>query len=329
MAAKASASCRVVKDAEVRQAPRPSSDFFYIAQAGNIVHLLGPPANVAGHGWRIPIKPRGWIDAAALEPLDEEARRLFAKIAEIPAGASGDKVATEEPQLAAEHQRIAAAPRPDAERREGRGGGWQQTWGDSSSRHSSRQDDQPPLFAGTLLGEPGAAGEVLVECQQALALFGDATFRVASRLLPPELQQNAVLCVELVSAEAQVREVALVVTAADAVKSGRALVGSIKAVTRRSSGEEVGWIACSATTSHYLSDVYVHQSMLTGIRLNDVVSFRVYENSKGQPQASNGSVRRLTSALASPPREVAPTRSGLLAGIDATALPGRSSRSSS
>eukprot|EP00933_Yihiella_yeosuensis_P068645 TRINITY_DN7449_c3_g1_i1.p1 TRINITY_DN7449_c3_g1~~TRINITY_DN7449_c3_g1_i1.p1 ORF type:complete len:739 (+),score=186.10 TRINITY_DN7449_c3_g1_i1:76-2217(+) len=61
---------RVRYDAPVRQAPSASSTLFHTAHAGKIVKQMGRAVNIPGVGPRVPLVPRGWIDADALEPLD-------------------------------------------------------------------------------------------------------------------------------------------------------------------------------------------------------------------------------------------------------------------
>jgi len=55
---------RVRRDAEVRQAPSQQSSLLFRVSAGKVVQQIGPE-----RGSRVPIAPRGWIDAEALEPL--------------------------------------------------------------------------------------------------------------------------------------------------------------------------------------------------------------------------------------------------------------------
>jgi len=60
---------------EVRQAPGQGSPLFYTARAGQLFKRLGLPVQLADGTHRIPVLPRGWIDADALEPFGEVLNR--------------------------------------------------------------------------------------------------------------------------------------------------------------------------------------------------------------------------------------------------------------
>lgn len=61
----------ICREVEVRQAPSPQSAYFFTLHVGRIVSSVGPAYHVSGVGNRLPIKPRGWIDADAAEPAGE------------------------------------------------------------------------------------------------------------------------------------------------------------------------------------------------------------------------------------------------------------------
>jgi len=62
---------RVRFAAEVRKAPAPDSALFHTVRAGKVVEQLGLAVIVAGVR-RVPLLPRGWIDADALEPFRKQ-----------------------------------------------------------------------------------------------------------------------------------------------------------------------------------------------------------------------------------------------------------------
>ncbi|CAE8740093.1 unnamed protein product, partial [Polarella glacialis] len=60
---------RVKCTAEVRQAPSKESALFNSVYEGTILTQMGPAITLAGGVRRIPLRPRGWIDASVLEPM--------------------------------------------------------------------------------------------------------------------------------------------------------------------------------------------------------------------------------------------------------------------
>lgn len=62
---------KVATDAEVRQAPNPESTFLFSAPAGKVLKQAGRVVEVPGHGPRLPVLPRGWVDVSSMEALDE------------------------------------------------------------------------------------------------------------------------------------------------------------------------------------------------------------------------------------------------------------------
>lgn len=61
---------RVRYDTEVRQAPSRTSQVFHTLCAGRVVKQMGAAVDIPGVGRRIPLVPRGWVDADALELTD-------------------------------------------------------------------------------------------------------------------------------------------------------------------------------------------------------------------------------------------------------------------
>eukprot|EP00929_Paragymnodinium_shiwhaense_P085485 TRINITY_DN4587_c0_g1_i1.p1 TRINITY_DN4587_c0_g1~~TRINITY_DN4587_c0_g1_i1.p1 ORF type:complete len:873 (-),score=108.18 TRINITY_DN4587_c0_g1_i1:211-2829(-) len=65
-----SASFRVRYTAEVRQTPQKSSALFHTLQEGKVVKQCAGAITLSGGQVRVPIAPRGWVDAEALELLE-------------------------------------------------------------------------------------------------------------------------------------------------------------------------------------------------------------------------------------------------------------------
>eukprot|EP00434_Breviolum_minutum_P016457 symbB.v1.2.014508.t1/scaffold1062.1/size140384/7 len=86
---------KATDDLEVRQAANPRSARLQTLRAGHVVYLLGKPLEVACdiNGikqmvLRVPIKPRGWVNADALQPLAERgAPGLVAETGNLPKAA--------------------------------------------------------------------------------------------------------------------------------------------------------------------------------------------------------------------------------------------------
>mmetsp|Transcript_24272 Transcript_24272/g.53945 ORF Transcript_24272/g.53945 Transcript_24272/m.53945 type:complete len:576 (-) Transcript_24272:171-1898(-) len=68
-------SFRVRYPAEVRQAASSTSPLLQTAPAGKVVKQMGSAVDVPGVGRRVPLMPRGWIDADALEPMSADPPR--------------------------------------------------------------------------------------------------------------------------------------------------------------------------------------------------------------------------------------------------------------
>ncbi|CAK0849743.1 unnamed protein product, partial [Prorocentrum cordatum] len=66
------AQFRVCRQADVRQALSSSSAVLHSAQVGKLVRLLGAAVELEDGGRRVPLAPRGWIDADALEPVQAD-----------------------------------------------------------------------------------------------------------------------------------------------------------------------------------------------------------------------------------------------------------------
>jgi len=54
---------------EVRQAPGQESPLLYTVREGQLVTRLGPPVQLADGTQRIPVLPRGWVNADSLDPV--------------------------------------------------------------------------------------------------------------------------------------------------------------------------------------------------------------------------------------------------------------------
>eukprot|EP00930_Biecheleria_cincta_P071652 TRINITY_DN59125_c0_g1_i1.p1 TRINITY_DN59125_c0_g1~~TRINITY_DN59125_c0_g1_i1.p1 ORF type:complete len:804 (+),score=130.21 TRINITY_DN59125_c0_g1_i1:37-2448(+) len=63
------ASFRVCRSAEVRQAPSRTSALFHTVQPGKVVKQMGRQIKLPDGSFRVPLLPRGWIDADVLEGL--------------------------------------------------------------------------------------------------------------------------------------------------------------------------------------------------------------------------------------------------------------------
>lgn len=159
------------------------------------------------------------------------------------------------------------------------------------------------LFSGTVARLPLSPGEALLECHEVRAVFGGhSELTVARGALPSGVELGAALCFALrgigQGTQPEVIPGSLMVADCVAARMGW-LAGTVKAFSKRQSGERLGWITSAATQRTYSTDVYLHGSMLEGLRIGDAVAFSVHENARGQPQASIGSVVRLGAGAAS------------------------------
>lgn len=155
-----------------------------------------------------------------------------------------------------------------------------------------------PLYVGTVTALGSGAAEI--GCHEAGTIFGVSMLDLAVEHLPPGTQTGAMVCFALrrptTDEQGALEVVPGSVVTVEAAGEIRHFVGTVKAFSKRQTGERVGWLFCMASQQLYASDVYVHGSMIEGLNVGDAVSFQVYVNQKGQPQANHGSVRLLGAA---------------------------------
>jgi len=147
------------------------------------------------------------------------------------------------------------------------------------------QDDS--FFSGSVKAlEPSAT----IECPEAAVMYGCGDITVPAELIPMDAGLGVTLCFHVRQSDGQLEAGDVRIPSAAEVGENMRYVGVLKAMSTRTSGDRVGWVSCSATRQLFNSDVYVHGTMLEGLRYGDVVSFLIHVNAKGQPQASIGTM---------------------------------------
>lgn len=156
---------------------------------------------------------------------------------------------------------------------------------------------QSSYFSGTVQPfDKSSSYEAPILCVEAGTIWGtDTTFKVPVSCVPGQAHTHTCLCFKLLD-EDKIEIDGKAQYLAPGMH-GASFVGRIRQITaNRTTGEMTGFISCAAMWELYKADVYVHKSMLIGLETGDVVVFKVHVNAKHQPQAQNGSVKKIASA---------------------------------
>eukprot|EP00931_Biecheleriopsis_adriatica_P024545 TRINITY_DN15263_c0_g2_i1.p1 TRINITY_DN15263_c0_g2~~TRINITY_DN15263_c0_g2_i1.p1 ORF type:complete len:339 (-),score=91.44 TRINITY_DN15263_c0_g2_i1:26-982(-) len=152
------------------------------------------------------------------------------------------------------------------------------------------------LFSGTVVMSP-PLGASVVECDEALALFGSRSINVPVDHMPAWVQAGSSVCFKLRSSStsSEPELVAGSVQRPAEIPEQGPFVGTLQTISQRQ--ERVGWLTSLATQQRLGTDVYAHGSLIEGFGIGDAIRFEVHVNVKGQPQACRGTIQRLGVAV--------------------------------
>lgn len=151
------------------------------------------------------------------------------------------------------------------------------------------------FFSGTVVGQPNHGAQTLVECDEALAVFGTRIIKISSDRFPAWVQSGSIICFVLCRGEAVAEPDLLFgsIRRPSEVPENGPFVGTLRTFSQRSGTDVVAWLSSLATGQRFTSEVYAHSSTIEGFGAGDVIRFEVHVNAKQQPQASIGTVQRL------------------------------------
>lgn len=125
---------RVRWASEVRQAPGDGSPLLFTVRVGQLVTRSGLPVRLADGTHRIPVLPRGWVNADALDPtaVDEVVDRdSLSKIETVPVQSVGRLSAGESTEI---------QPMPSTQASSSEFCNWQELLGDNRKLRASREE---------------------------------------------------------------------------------------------------------------------------------------------------------------------------------------------
>lgn len=339
---------RIRYEAEVRQAPSLSSTKFYTAQPGRLVTQLGPAVKLPDGKQRVPLVPRGWVDAAALECVEDAPATSGTKAWDQNGGGQPNPAERHESNAWQNNLTVSAS----RWRKNGNRSSCESTdCNTSCSDFSSHADGRDRTSNHNQMSPPSnrkgsqvcaAARDTPEDTRSSAAVprspgsISDSEARISNGLSPGG-RSSAAQSFDISGAEEIEEEYSadwlavgndiaaktvdqcdqnISLTASPAVEtpgSEESYVGRLKAFSQRPDGERVGWISCAKTQQLYGADVYAHASNLDGLDVGDTVRFSVHVNAKGQPQVCNGSVSKFQSDSPFTADLRRPTSSGVLA----------------
>eukprot|EP00927_Polykrikos_kofoidii_P026886 TRINITY_DN23866_c0_g1_i1.p1 TRINITY_DN23866_c0_g1~~TRINITY_DN23866_c0_g1_i1.p1 ORF type:complete len:569 (-),score=133.43 TRINITY_DN23866_c0_g1_i1:416-2077(-) len=161
-------------------------------------------------------------------------------------------------------------------------------------------------------------GELIIDCPEAATVYGCGEIRLLPEMISSSCAEGAAVCFLLKMNMSEARPEIItgsLAMASEVRDTGCSFIGTMKSFSLKKHPEHVGWATCAVMQHLYRTDVYVHGSMLDGLKEKDVIRFSVRLNAKEQPQAAIGSVSLVVSSCVSE----RPNASGLSASLSVSA----------